>query len=280
MSILLNGRDLALSLRRELKQKITELNFKPQLGVILIGNDPASHLYVSLKEQAAAETGIEIKKILLPPTCPIKEIIEQVQNFNKNPKIHGILVQLPLPKNINENSIINAIDPAKDADGFHPQNLTRFLNDQPAITPGVSAGIIKLIDLAGKNLSGKKAVLLVNSYEFAAPLKKLLTDKKVVVSINHQINPPQLQLADIIVVALGKPNIITGNLIKDGAIIIDVGITKVANKVKGDVKADDFNNRHVYLTPVPGGVGPMTVAMLLWNVYWLARTHSLKNGIL
>lgn len=278
MPILLNGRELAAKLRSELKTKIIKSSIQPCLGVILAGNDPASQLYVSLKEKAAQEVGINIKKVILPAAVTTDEIIKHVWAFNQDADIHAILIQLPLPVGVDENKVITAMLPEKDADGFHPQNLTRFLNNQPAITPGVSAGIIKLIELSGQSLTNKQACLLVNSQEFALPLKKMLTDKGVLVDIIYKLDANRLREADIIVVAVGQPHIIKGQMIKDGAIVIDVGTTKINTKVVGDVDAASLTNRNVYLTPVPGGVGPMTIAMLLWNVYFLAR-RALEKGV-
>jgi methylenetetrahydrofolate dehydrogenase (NADP+)/methenyltetrahydrofolate cyclohydrolase len=271
MATLLNGRALAASLSSELKSKVDELPLTPRLGVILVGDDPASHLYVKLKERAASEVGIAVEKILMPQNSAAADVISQVKKFNARSDVHGILVQLPLPSQINEHEVIAAIDPTKDADGFHPLNLKKLMNNQPAIIPGVSAGIVKLIELAQEPVQAKLAYLIVNSDEFALPLKKLLATKGLRVVTSHKIEPKQLSLADIVVVALGQPGVIKGEFIKDGAIIIDVGTTKVGEKVIGDVDAESLRNRCVYLTPVPGGVGPMTVIMLLWNVYNLAK---------
>ncbi|HBZ36253.1 MAG TPA: bifunctional methylenetetrahydrofolate dehydrogenase/methenyltetrahydrofolate cyclohydrolase [Candidatus Veblenbacteria bacterium] len=277
MPTILNGRDLAASLRAELKNKVAELNLTPRLGVILVGDDPASHLYVALKEKAAKEVGIGVEKILLPNSAAKEDIIAKVEFFNNRPDIHGILIQLPLPPQLNEHEIISAMNPEKDADGFHPHNLTNLQNNQTAVIPGVTAGIIKLIELSGQTLAQKQACLIVNSDEFALPLKKLLQDRVAKVNIIHTPEPKDLQVADIVVVALGQPQIIKGEFIKDGAVLIDVGTTKVNGKVMGDVDAASLANRDVYLTPVPGGVGPMTVVMLLWNVYHLARQLAEKT---
>ena len=277
MPTILNGRDLAASLRAKLKNKVAELNLTPRLGVILVGDDPASHLYVALKEKAAKEVGIGVEKILLSNSAAKEDIIAKVEFFNNRPDIHGILIQLPLPPQLNEHEIISAMNPEKDADGFHPHNLTNLQNNQTAVIPGVTAGIIKLIELSGQTLAQKQACLIVNSDEFALPLKKLLQDRVAKVNIIHTPEPKDLQVADIVVVALGQPQIIKGEFIKDGAVLIDVGTTKVNGKVMGDVDATSLANRDVYLTPVPGGVGPMTVVMLLWNVYHLARQLAEKT---
>lgn len=271
MATLLNGRELAASLRRELSIKVRELPFVPRLGVVLVGDDPSSHLYVKLKMQAADEVGVGVDKIELPKTATDSQVVSAVEGFNLRPEINGILIQLPLPPQLDEHSIISVMNPKKDADGFHPQNLERFLTGEPSITPGVSAGIMKLIAQAGQALTGKSAYLLVNSQEFALPLVKLFNDQGVTTEISTRIQPEKLATANIVVSAVGKPDSIQSKDISDGTIIIDVGTTKSGNRVVGDVAAEEFTQRNVYLSPVPGGVGPMTVAMLLWNVYQLAH---------
>lgn len=276
MPIILNGRELAANLLTELKNKITQLSITPKLGVILVGNDQASHLYVSLKEQAAKKAGIDVEKILLPESITEPQLIDKIKIFNDRPDIHGILIQLPLPSHINEHEVILSMNSEKDADGFHPQNLADLENNQATITPGATAGIIKLIELSGQPITNKQAYLIVNSDEFAQPLKKLLQDKGALISVSRLPEPNKLKQADIVIVALGKPNIIKSEFIKDGAILIDVGTTKINGKIVGDIEALGFANRQVYLTPVPGGVGPMTVVMLLWNVYSLARRAAEK----
>lgn len=276
MAILLKGRELAASLRQELKRKVAELPFTPHLGVVLVGDDPASQLYVSLKEQAATEVGIAVEKVLLPAVSTAAEVKAVIERFNQQTDIHGILLQLPLPQQLDEHEVVGAMDPNKDADGFHPENLRRFQQGELAITPGVSEGIMRLIDLANQALTGRSAMLVVNSQEFARPLEKLLRDRGVHTTVTSTVNPNELRQADIIVVAVGQPGIITSACLKDGAIVIDVGTTKLQDRVVGDVESTSLVDRPIYLTPVPGGVGPMTVVMLLWNVYRLAQRIAVK----
>jgi methylenetetrahydrofolate dehydrogenase (NADP+)/methenyltetrahydrofolate cyclohydrolase len=270
MITFLKGKELAASLRQELADKVKELNFTPKLGVILVGSDPASQLYVDLKEKAAAEVGIKVDKKLFPKNIDEASVINQITEFNNRKDINAILIQLPLPPQLNEQTIIETMDFKKDADGFHPQNLQAFLENKKSITPGVSQGIIKLVELAQQNLAGKKAVLLVNSQEFAAPLIKLLNQLKMEVEVITQLEPTVLLGADVIVVAIGRPHTIKSEHIKNGAIVIDVGTTKLGNRIVGDVDTSGLDVKNIFITPVPGGVGPMTVAMLLWNVYYLA----------
>jgi methylenetetrahydrofolate dehydrogenase (NADP+)/methenyltetrahydrofolate cyclohydrolase len=273
MVTLLNGKELAASLRKKLVTKIKELGFTPTLGVILVGNDPASHLYVNLKEKAAIEVGIKVVKKLFPENVDEATVKNQIIDFNKKKNINAILIQLPLPSQLNEQTLIETMDFKKDADGFHPQNLKLFLGGEKAITPGVSQGIIKLIELAQQNLTGQKAVLLVNSQEFAAPLIKLLNQLKMEVKVITQLEPTTLLEADVVIVAIGRPHTIKSEHIKNGTIVIDVGTTKLENHLMGDVDTAGLDTKDIFLTPVPGGVGPMTVAMLLWNVYYLATQN-------
>ena len=270
MSILINGRALADTLLLELKNKIRELSFTPTLGVILIGDDEASHLYVNLKIKAAEEVGIKVDKKILPKTISENEVLQIINDFNFRIDINCILIQLPLPTPLDEDKIINAMSPEKDADGFHPTNLKLLADDKPYLIPGLVEGIIKLIEQPQVPLQNKTAALLVNSEIFANPLKKILGERGIICQILNQPNSTILRTADIIVSALGQPNIIKSEDIKDGAIVIDVGTTKVDGRLLGDVDAETLINRSIYLTPVPGGVWPMTVAILLWNVYNLA----------
>lgn len=272
----LDGRSLSENILKELAKKISQLKVPPKLGIVLVGNDPASQLYVRLKEKAAGKIGIAIEKILLPESSSTEEVIAGVNYFNAQADTHGILIQLPLPAQINERAVISAMQPNKDADGFHPKNLQAFIQGKSAIIPGLAAGIMKLIELSGKDFTGYKATLLANSDEFAEPLVKMLGEKNVQSCILKKPEPSILRASDIIIVALGQPGIIKAEHVKNGAIVIDVGTTKVGGKLTGDVDKE-VTKQQVYLTPVPGGVGPMTVAMLLWNVYLLAQAKKLAS---
>ncbi len=270
MAILLSGRELAREVRSELAQLIRGLPKRPVLGVVLVGSDPASHLYVKLKTEAADEVGIVVELRELPDSATTHDIMRRVEEFNRREDVNGILIQLPLPPQADAAQIIAAMDPGKDADGFHPANLAALGRNERGIVPGVSQGIMRLIREAGVPLKGKHALLMVNSQEFALPLEQLLADEGVVCERSHDAAEKKLRHADIVVSALGKPHSVPGNMLKDGAIAIDVGTTKVGSHVLGDIDPTGLTDRPVYLTPVPGGVGPMTVAMLLMNVYRLA----------
>lgn len=271
---IIDGKKLALEIRTKLKEKITKLGFTPGLGVILVGNNPSSHLYVRLKEKACAEVGIRFEKKIFSENAKQNEIITAIQQYNRRKDIQGILVQIPLPKNFDTDKIINAINSQKDVDGFHPVNLLAMRDGRANIVPGVALGILKLVQSTDVPLKNKKAVLLVNSETFALPFKYLLEKKGVVTKVVLQATSYKLQATNkynIIVIALGIPKFLTSDMVKDGAVIIDVGTNIVDGKTVGDVDFESFRNREVWITPVPGGVGPMTVAMLLQNVYNLAK---------
>ncbi len=275
---IIDGKKLALEIRTELKEKISKLGLQPGLAVILAGDDPASHLYVRLKEKASEEVGIRFEKKIFSESATEEDINSTIQQFNNRSDIHGILVQLPLPPKFDENKIIRTIDPKKDVDGFHPKNLELIKNGHPFIIPGVTLGIMRLIESTKVDLKNKKAALLVNSDIFALPLRHLLKtkDAEVETFIKPKISDFRFQISDfdIIVIALGKPKFLKSEMVRDGAIIIDVGTTKVDGKLFGDADFDSFQNRDVFITPVPGGVGPMTVAMLLNNAVQLASVRA------
>ena len=286
---ILDGRSLAQKIRQEVKEEIARLGITPGLGVILVGNNPASHLYVSLKEKASREVGIHFEKYVFPlhraKLCTAQSLaLCRIQELNNRPDIHGILVQVPLPTGYDEKAIINAIDPKKDVDGFHQVNLRAILDGQPRIFPAVALGIVALIDQASPNgLKNRKVILLVNRTEFAAPVEYLLKQGGAEVQIILRAKEitsdiaAQLKTADVLVVARGHAGIVKGEMIKDGAIVIDVGTNRLLNgQLVGDVDFASTRDKPGFITPVPGGVGPMTVAMLLKNTFELAKSHTIK----
>ncbi|MFA6391999.1 MAG: bifunctional 5,10-methylenetetrahydrofolate dehydrogenase/5,10-methenyltetrahydrofolate cyclohydrolase [Patescibacteria group bacterium] len=271
---IINGRKLAVSIRRNLKRKIAKSNIQPGLAAILVGNDPASETYVGLKEKASAEVGIYFEKYLFPAKTAQTAIIQKVKELNRDKKIHGILVQLPLPGRLNENKVIQAIDVRKDADGFHAENVKLFLRGKSIIQPGLPYGIVVLLVSTHISLKNKHAHILAKSPIFIGPLKKMLEEKGVKVTSGRKII--SAKDADIVISALGKPHFVRAKHIKKGVIIIDVGYNRKGKKVVGDVHPSVIKKAG-YLSPVPGGVGPMTVALLLENTYQLAkhiRRHS------
>ncbi len=269
---IIDGKKIAAKIRAEIKKEIAELKITPGLAAILVGADPASHLYVGLKEKAAAEVGIHFEKYLFFATEPEEKIIAKIEELNARPDIHGIIVQLPLPQGYDENKIIAAIDPGKDADGFHPENIKKLLSDETKIIPPVISGILKLIESTGAELKNKKISILANSEILTKPLAKILEDNEVKALIAPEILTTEISDADIVISALGRAKIITANAIKSGAILIDVGTTRLEDgKTVGDLDFNSVVEKAGWITPVPGGVGPMTVAMLLKTVLNLAK---------
>ena len=267
---LLNGKELAQKLQQEMTQEVTELKEKglqPGLAVILVGEDPASQVYVRNKERAANNIGMYSVVYRLPETTSEAALIAKIEELNHDDKVHGILVQLPLPKHINEDLVLDTIDPAKDVDGFHPMNLGNLFAGKPTMIPCTPAGIMELIKLSGLDLAGKNAVIIGRSNIVGKPMAHLLLQANATVTICHSKTkdlPKVAKQADVLVVAIGRANFVTADFVKEGAVVIDVGINRDENnKLTGDVKFDEVAPLTSYITPVPGGVGPMTITMLM-----------------
>jgi methylenetetrahydrofolate dehydrogenase (NADP+)/methenyltetrahydrofolate cyclohydrolase len=270
--LILDGKLTAQSIKDELKNKVSQLTNIPKLVVILVGDDPASATYVRNKEKACEYIGIKHETILLPPATTEEELLVKINEINKDPTIQGLLVQLPVPKHIDEKKIINAINPDKDVDGFHPINVGKLYTGQPSSLPCTPAGIIALLDFYNLPIAGKHAVVVGRSNIVGKPVATLLLQRDATVTICHS-RTPDLSLvtkqADILVVAVGKPAIITGSMVKEGAVVIDVGTNWVEvdgeRKLVGDVDFATVAPKTSAISPVPGGVGPMTIAILLTN---------------
>ncbi|WP_171310999.1 bifunctional methylenetetrahydrofolate dehydrogenase/methenyltetrahydrofolate cyclohydrolase [Enterococcus cecorum] len=267
---LLNGKELAQKLQQEMTQEVTELKEKglqPGLAVILVGEDPASQVYVRNKERAANNIGMYSVVYRLPETTSEADLITKIEELNHDDKVHGILVQLPLPKHINEDLVLDTIDPAKDVDGFHPMNLGNLFAGKPTMIPCTPAGVMELIKLSGLDLAGKNAVIIGRSNIVGKPMAHLLLQANATVTICHSKTkdlPKVAKQADVLVVAIGRANFVTADFVKEGAVVIDVGINRDENnKLTGDVKFDEVAPLTSYITPVPGGVGPMTITMLM-----------------
>ena len=268
MTLLLNGFELAKQCRAALAEKIKTLPRAPKLAVILAGNNPASTVYVRNKEKAANETGIE-SAVYRFETITQKELTGLIAELNADNGVDGILVQLPLPGGINETEILQAIDPAKDVDGFHPLNLGKLMIGEPAPVACTPKGCLKLIHLAKQDLTGLNAVIIGRSVIVGKPMAQLLLKENCTVTTAHSKtqNLPELcRGADILVTAVGKPKTVKADWIKEGAVVIDVGINRLEDgKLCGDVDFDACFDKCAAITPVPKGVGPMTIAMLLEN---------------
>jgi len=267
---IIDGKAIAKEIRKALAEKIKVLleqgKPRPGLAVVLVGDDPASNLYVNMKKKACKEVGIYSEEHRLPGTIRQNELLGLIDNLNSDAKIHGILVQLPLPKSLDEQEIINRIDPAKDVDGFHPINVGKLCIGEKAFIPCTPAGIMHMIDTIEYNPSGKKAVVIGRSNIVGKPMAQLLLQRNATVTLCHSKTKDlavECRQADILVAAVGKPEMVKADWIKPGAVVIDVGINKVGTKTVGDVVFEQAKNAAGWITPVPGGVGPMTIAMLL-----------------
>ncbi len=266
---ILDGKKLAQTVKEELKTKIAALPSAPALAVIIVGTDPASEIYVRNKEKACQAVGIAPQTHKLPAETSKEELAALIKRLNNTPDINGILIQLPLPAHLNAAEILPLISPEKDVDGFHPVNVGKLLQkDTETFIPCTPKGIIKLIKSAKPDITGLNAVVIGRSQIVGLPVAHLLLNENCTVTVAHSKtkNLPELcRTADILVAAVGKPELVTKEYIKPDSLIIDVGITRTANGLKGDVNFADALETAAYVTPVPGGVGPMTIAMLLDN---------------
>ena len=270
--MIIDGKKIAETLRQKLKKEIIEIksSFKsvPGLTVILIGEDPASKIYVRNKEKFSKEIGINSEVIKYPENIEEKEVLSKIIELNKNRKVSGILVQLPLPKHINKQKVIETILPEKDVDGFHPINVGNLSSGYDSKIPCTPLGCFILLKEVEKNLSGKHAVVIGRSNLNGKPMAQLLLKENCTVTITHSRTKDlksQCNKADIIIAAVGKPKLVKGDWVKKNAIVIDVGINKTINGIVGDVDFDEVVKIAKAVTPVPGGVGPMTIACLLSN---------------
>jgi methylenetetrahydrofolate dehydrogenase (NADP+)/methenyltetrahydrofolate cyclohydrolase len=270
--ILIDGKKVAAELREELKKKVTELKSKyntvPGLTVILVGEDPASKIYVKNKEKFAKEIGMNSEVVRYPADLEEKVLLDKIKELNKNEKISGILVQLPLPKHIDKRKVIETIDYGKDVDGFHPMNVGNLSSGYDSSIPCTPLGCSLLLKKVEKNLSGKHAVVIGRSNLNGKPMTQLLLKENCTVTITHSKTKDlkaECLRADIIIAAVGIPELVKGDWVKKGAIVIDVGINKTEKGIVGDVAFDEVSKIAGALTPVPGGVGPMTIACLLKN---------------
>ena len=272
------GSELAKNMRKEIKQQTSafiEKGVTPHLTVILVGEDPASMSYVGGKEKACKETGIESEIIRLPNSTTEAELLQHIDRLNTSESVDGILVQLPLPDHINEQHIIESITPEKDVDGFHPINIGRMMTDQKTFYPCTPHGIVKMLQSKNIEIEGKHAVIIGRSNIVGKPVGQLLLNENATVTYCHSRtkNMKELTLqADILVVAVGIPHFVDESMVRDGAVVIDVGVNRLENgPLVGDVKFDEVKEKASYITPVPGGVGPMTITMLLYNTILSAK---------
>ena len=278
MAMILNGKQVAAEIRAELKTRAEALRkdgVVPCLAVLLAGDDPASKIYVRNKKRACEEIGIESRELLFPESVTEEELIAQIRALNEDPAVDAMLVQLPLPKHINEARVLAEIAPEKDADGFHVVNAGRLFTGQTSVLPCTPAGCMELLRRAGVEFSGKHAVVVGRSNIVGKPMAMLLLNEHCTVTVCHSRTKDLARFtrdADILVAAVGRPGMITGDMIKPGAAVIDVGINRLDNgKLMGDVDFESAEPVAGAITPVPGGVGPMTIAMLMQNAILAAE---------
>ena len=283
MARLIDGKALAAKLQGELAEKTARLTEEtgvvPGLVVIIVGENPASQVYVRNKERSAIAAGFRSEVVRLPETIQQHELLELIEQYNQDPLWHGILVQLPLPKHIDDEAVLLAIDPAKDVDGFHPLNMGRLWAGNPVMVPSTPAGIMEMFKAYGIELEGKRAVVIGRSNIVGKPMAQLLLAKNATVTLTHSRTHHIAKIAktsDILVVAIGRAKFVTADFVKEGAVVIDVGMNRDEDgKLCGDVDFDAVAPIASHLTPVPGGVGPMTVTMLMEQTYE-AAVRSVK----
>lgn len=288
-AVIIDGKAIAQNVRKEVAEQVKELNAKgisPCLAVILVGNNPASVSYVTGKQKALAEAGMTDKSVHLPEDTSEEELVELIERLNKDNTVNGILVQLPLPKHINEDRVITAITPEKDVDGFHPVNVGNLMIGRKAFLPCTPHGVIILLEKMNIETSGKHCVIIGRSNIVGKPLAILMSSKKVnsTVTICHTGTKDIesiVKQADIIVAAAGHPMTVTKQMVKPGAVVIDVGVNRIPDSTKksgfrltGDVDFEAVSEIASYITPVPGGVGPMTIAMLMVNTLEAAKNQN------
>lgn len=268
---ILDGRKIADRILEDLKNKIAQDNLRPVLGVVLVGENEASRIYVDLKGKAAEKVGVGFHKIKMGEDALEEDVLAEVSRLNADPEVSGIIVQLPLPSHLDKIKIIQAIDPKKDVDGFHGENIELFFSGQERFFPVFPGAIMELLKSTGLELKNKKAVIICNSQEFGKTMQVALQAGKIssryFFQDDVQDNMVDFSEADILITACGVPDLIRGEKLKGGVIIIDGGITRVGDRVQGDVNLASVQNLAGYLSPVPGGVGPVTIACLLQNVY-------------
>jgi len=276
---LIDGKALAQGIRERIAKDVVELHartgIRPGLAAILVGDDPASKLYVKNKQKACDAAGIYVDEHKLPDSTNQAELLALIEKVNADPKVHGILVQLPLPKQIDSKVILDAVSPLKDADGFHPYNMGRLVEGTARFTPCTPKGIIKMIESTGVAIEGKRAVVVGRSNIVGKPTALLLMHRNATVTVCHSKTrdlPAVCREAEILVVAIGKARFLTGDMVRAGAVVVDVGVNRLADGTfVGDVDFGPVSERASWISPVPGGVGPMTIAMLLENTLESAK---------
>lgn len=278
MAIIIDGKATAQKIRAEITEEVRQLDaqgIQPGLAVVLVGDNPASKVYVRMKERACQDVGIFSDEYTLPTCTEERDLLSLIEKLNRDDRIHGILVQLPLPKHINEEKVLETISPDKDVDGFHPYNVGRLILGKPIFQPCTPFGIMVLMKEYGVDLTGKEVVIVGRSNIVGKPVAFMCLQQHATVTICHTRTvdlPAKIAMADILIAAAGRPEVIRGEWIKKGAVVIDVGVNRIDDKkLVGDVEFETAAHRASHITPVPGGVGPMTITMLLKNTLQSAK---------
>jgi len=279
---LIDGKALAQSIRERIAKDVADLHantgVRPGLAAILVGDDPASHLYVKNKQKACDAAGIYVDEHKLPASMSQADLLALIEKKNADQKVHGILVQLPLPKHIDSKVILDAVSPAKDADGFHPYNLGRLVEGNPVFEACTPKGVIKMIESTGVGIEGKRAVVVGRSNIVGKPVALMLLHRHATITICHSKTkdlPAVCREAEILVVAIGKAKFVTADMVREGAVVIDVGVNRLSDGTfVGDVDFGPVSQKAGWISPVPGGVGPMTITMLLYNTVESAKRFA------
>ncbi|MCK5392486.1 MAG: bifunctional methylenetetrahydrofolate dehydrogenase/methenyltetrahydrofolate cyclohydrolase FolD [Deltaproteobacteria bacterium] len=282
MAEIIDGKKVSEHIRAQIAEGVKKLKqetgITPGLAAVLVGEDPASEVYVRNKRKACANAGMYSEEHKLPAETTEEELLALVDKLNNDPNIHGILVQLPLPDHINETKVLRAVFPLKDVDGFHPYNVGLLVEGNPRFIPCTPHGIIKMLEFYDIDIKGKQAVIVGRSNIVGKPVSMLLLHRHATVTVCHSRTKPLDEVtrrADILVAAIGRANFITADMVKEGAVVIDVGINRnEEGKLTGDVDFEAVSQKASYITPVPGGVGPMTISMLLWNTLESAKSSA------
>ena len=277
MAVILDGKKLSTEILDGLAKKIEKEGKKPHLVVVLVGENPASELYVGMKEKTAQKICMRSTVLKYPADMTEESLLSKIQELNEDDFVHAVLIQLPLPKHINEQKVIQAINPKKDVDGFHPENIGKIsIGAEPYAYPCTPYGMIKLLDKYNIDLAGKHAVVVGRSNIVGKPMAQLLLNKNATVTICHSYTKNLEEItktADVLIAAVGKPKFIKKEMIKPGCVVVDAGTSKFEGKTVGDVDFEGVNEVASHLTPVPGGVGPMTIACLMENAYELSKLN-------
>jgi methylenetetrahydrofolate dehydrogenase (NADP+)/methenyltetrahydrofolate cyclohydrolase len=283
---LIDGKALAQSIRERIAKDVAELHartgVRPGLAAILVGDDPASHLYVKNKQKACDAAGIYVDEHKLPASTSQADLLALIEKKNADPRVHGILVQLPLPKHIDSKVVLDSVSPSKDADGFHPYNFGRLVEGNPVFEACTPKGVIKMIESTGTGIEGKRAVVVGRSNIVGKPVALMLLHRHATVTICHSKTrdlPAVCREAEILVVAIGKAKFVTADMVSPGAVVIDVGVNRLSDGTfVGDVDFGPVGQKAGWISPVPGGVGPMTIAMLLDNTLESAKRFAAKKA--